>query len=126
MDWITPRIAIGNYLDAAALQAEIDAVLCLRDDCCDERRTDVDVLCIPLVDGPGNDRRRVAEAVQFIADVCDAGDRVFVHCHAGRSRSVVVVARYLVEQRGMTAAGALALIASKRTIYLSDGIDELR
>jgi protein-tyrosine phosphatase len=125
MDWITPQVAIGNYLDANALPADIDALLCLREDCCDEARTDVDVLCIPLVDGAGNDPHRIAEAVRFIADVCEAGDKVLVHCHAGRSRSVVVVARYLVEHQGMSAATALGLIARKRAIYLSDGIEEL-
>lgn len=125
MDWITAQIAIGNYLDSAALPADIDAVLCLRENCCNEARTDKDVLCIPLVDGAGNDPRQVAEAVRFIADVCDAGEKVLVHCHAGRSRSVAVVARYLVEHQGMSAATALGLIARKRAIYLSDGIEEL-
>lgn len=125
MDWITDQVAIGNYRDAAALPAGIDAVLSLKEDCCDECREDVEVLCVPLVDGPGNDLRGVWEAVGFIADVVAAGERILVHCHAGRSRSVAVVARYLVESRGMTRHAALALISAKREIYLSEGIDEV-
>jgi len=125
MDWITDQIAIGNYLDAAAPPAGVDALLCLKADCCDEGREDVEVLCIPLVDGPGNDPRDVREAVRVIADVVAAGERILVHCHAGRSRSVAVVARYLVEFRGMSRQAALALIGEKRAIYLSDGIEEL-
>ena len=54
MDWITDQIAIGNFLDAQSLPERSDAVLCLREDCCDGR-TDVDALCLPLIDGPGND-----------------------------------------------------------------------
>jgi protein-tyrosine phosphatase len=125
MDWITEQIAVGNFLDAADLPAEIDAVLCLKANCCDEGRLDVAVLSVPLVDGPGNDPRQVAEAVRFIADVVDEGERILVYCHAGRFRSVAVVARYLVEYRGMTSHAALALIKDKREIYLSDGIEEL-
>lgn len=125
MDWITDQIAIGNYLDVALMPSEIDAVLCLKEDCCGEARRDVDVLCVPLTDGPGNDPRRVKQAIEYIADVVAAGDRVLVHCHAGRSRSVAVVTRFLVESTGMTKNSALALIAKKREIYLSGGIEEL-
>lgn len=125
MDWITEQIAIGNFRDALALPAGIDAVLCLKEDCCDEGQEDVEVFCVPLVDGPGNDPRGVGEAIRFIADVVDAGERILVHCHAGRSRSVAVVARYLMESRGMTPQAAVALIRERRDIYLSDGIDEL-
>jgi protein-tyrosine phosphatase len=125
MDWITDQVAIGNYLDAATLPPGVDAVLCLKEDCCDEGREDVEVLCVPLIDGPGNDPRGVREAVRFIADVVAAGERILVHCHAGRSRSVAVVARYLVDSRGMTRRAALELINAKREIYLSEGIDEM-
>ena len=90
-----------------------------------EDRTDVDVLCVPLVDGPGNDRRWVRQAVAFIDDVVSAEDSVLVHCHAGRSRSVAVVARFLSESQGITRQSALALIAAKRDIYLTEGIEEV-
>ena len=82
-DWITDQIAIGNFLDAESLPDGVDAVLCLREDFCDGR-TDVDALCIPLFNGP---------------DGMGAGDCILVHCHAGRSRSVVVVTRFLMQSR---------------------------
>ena len=126
MDWITDQIAIGNYIDAAGpLPDAVDAVLCLKQDCCDEDRTDVDVLCVPLIDGSGNDPRCIREAVVFIEDVVSAGDSILVHCHAGRSRSVAVVARFLSKSQGITRQSALALIAGKRDIYLSPGIEEV-
>ena len=124
MDWITDQLAIGNFLDAQSLPADIDAVLCLREDCCDGR-TDVDALCLPLLDGPGNDPSDIEEALDFIREVVTAGQRILVHCHAGRSRSVVVIARYLMQSRGLTAQAALDLIGSRREIYLSPGIEEL-
>ncbi len=122
MDWITPNVAIGNYLDVDA-STDVDWILCLKPGCC-ERRRDRDVECIPLVDGPGNTPERLRDAVAFIEDVVGAGERVLVHCHAGRSRSVVVVALYLMRERGITAEGALEYIAERREIFLSPGIEE--
>ena len=124
MDWITDHIAIGHFLDAQSLPAGIDAVLCLREDCCDGR-TDVDALCLPLLDGSGNDQRDIEDALEFIREVVTAGQRILVHCHAGRSRSVVIVARYLMQTRGLTAQTALDLIASRREIDLSPGFEDL-
>ena len=124
MDWITDQIAIGNFADARELSAAIDAVLCLKHGCCDDRE-DVDAICIPLVDGSGNSRIAVREAITYIHEVIVSGRRILVHCHAGRSRSVVVVARYLMEYQSLAARDALTLIAAQRGIYLSKGIDEL-
>lgn len=124
MDWITDQIAIGNFLDAQSLPEEISAVLCLLEDCCHDR-TDVDALCLPLIDGPGNDPTDIHDAINFIGEIVSAGERILVHCHAGRSRSVVVVARYLMQSRSLTAQAALDLIAVRRETYLSPGIDEL-
>lgn len=124
MDWITDQLAIGNFLDAQSLPNGIDAILCLRENCCDGR-TDVDALCLPLLDGPGNDPRGIEDALDFISEVVAAGQRILVHCHAGRSRSVVVVARHLMRSRGLTAPAAIDLIASRREVYLSPGIEDL-
>lgn len=124
MDWIADQIAIGNYRDAAAAKQPIDAILCLTG-CCDERREDMEVLKVPLNDGAGNDPRHVDEAVDFLSDMVDAGARILVHCHAGRSRSVAIVARHLMAHDGLTRSASLARIQASRDIYLSDGIDEL-
>ena len=125
MDWITERIAVGNYIDAMEHEKDVHAILCLRPECCDENNTNVDVLCIPLVDGPGNSTVNVTAALQFIHDVVSAGEKILVHCHAGRSRSVCVVAAYLMKFENCTRAQAMSRIQSKREVYLSDGIEEI-
>jgi dual specificity MAP kinase phosphatase len=125
MDWITPQIAIGNFLDAQQVSDEVDSILCLEEECCDEGRTDIDVLAIPLIDGKGNVRRQIEEAVNYVQDMVAAGERILMHCHAGRSRSVSIVARYLMATEGLRSGAALAKIGSKRKIYLSPGIVEL-
>jgi dual specificity phosphatase 12 len=123
MDWITDQVAIGNIFDAQSLPREIDTVLCLLD-CCEDR-TDVDALCIPLQDGPGNRPQDVDEALRFLDDAVRAGERVLVHCHAGKSRSAVVVARWLIRTRGLTPTAAIDFIAERCEIYLSPGIEDL-
>ena len=124
MDWITNNIAIGNYVDAQNPDLRVDFILCLKPDCCFDR-SDIETACIPLIDGAGNNpallRKALSELDQAVAD----GMKVLVHCHAGRSRSVSVVARYLMDSMGITAEEALALIQQKREIYLSQGIEEI-
>jgi len=126
MDWISENIAIGNFIDAAnASRNEVDAILCLKADCCSEDNHIFDVMCLPLVDGAGNDRRYLDDAVDFIDDVVSSGERILVHCHAGRSRSVCMVARYFMLKKGMTSHQALEKIEAIREIYLSPGIEEI-
>jgi protein-tyrosine phosphatase len=124
MDWITDQIAIGDALDAVNHAAEVDSILCLLSDCCGER-TDIDGYCIPLHDGPGNKRDHVLAAIDFIAAQVENGLRVLVHCRAGRSRSVCIVAAYLMRHKGLSKKQAISIIAEKRQIFLSDGINEI-
>jgi hypothetical protein len=123
MDWITDMIAIGNLIDAEKPDKRINHILCLKPDCC-KGRTDIKVTCIPLVDGPGNRRKLYKMAVNTIRSALEAKEHILVHCHAGRSRSVAVVARYLMEFEGLNRDQAIRIIADKREICLSDGIED--
>ncbi len=136
MDWITEQIAIGGIRDAAAFfkneqkkasSSDINAILCLDPDCknCDKQSENFNIECLPLIDGSGNDIRNLNDAVDFIDDVVSAGEKILVHCHAGRSRSVCIAARYFMMKNGMTKHDALKMIESHREIYLSPGIEEI-
>jgi len=124
MDWITDQVAIGDALDALNHATEFDAILCLLTDCCDDR-SDINGYCIPLHDGPGNRREHVLAAIDYIAEQVAKGSKVLVHCRAGRSRSVCIVAAYLMRHQGLSQRLAISMIAKKRQIYLSDGVDEI-
>lgn len=124
LDWITDQIAIGNVNDALAPDPAVNFILCLKPGCCTDR-SDFDAVCIPLVDGAGNNQTLIRQALSELNQAVADGLKVLVHCHAGRSRSVSVVARYLMESKGITAEAALALIQQKREIYLSQGIEEI-
>lgn len=54
-----------------------------------------------------------------------SGNKILVHCHAGRSRSVAIVAAYLIKHQGLCTSEALNLIQSKREINLASGMEEI-
>lgn len=64
----------------------MNAILCLKPDCCNEDSVDFDILCIPLIDGSGNSEKDFDDAVDFIDSVVSCNEKIIVHCHAGRSR----------------------------------------
>ena len=50
---------------------------------------------------------------------------VLVHCHAGRSRSVVVVAGHLMRCRGLQPHEALQWVTAKREAEVTRGLEAL-
>jgi protein-tyrosine phosphatase len=126
MDWITDEIAIGDWRDA--LNAEllrrecVWSILSLIGKLVGRSAESLGVQRVevfPLQDGPGDDLSRFARAVGLLARLVKEGSPVFVHCRAGRSRSAAVVAAYLMQSRGISAAEAVALVNSRRAIRLN-------
>ena len=72
---------------------KVDSILCLLPECTCEDRSDVNALGVPLVDGPGNSRQDLESAMGFLVETEKADESILVHCQAGRSRSVAVVAQ---------------------------------
>jgi protein-tyrosine phosphatase len=68
---------------------------------------------VHLVDGP-NEMVAFRNAIATLEELVSKWERVVVHCRAGRSRSIAVVAAYLVKARGIDADEALAFITGKR------------
>lgn len=128
MDFITPRIAIGDRHEAADLNLlsnhKIDAVLNLAYDLDISYYDTVPPSChrfhqleyqkIGLIDGPGNQPTALAAAVYMLDELLGRNQIVFVHCHAGVSRSATVVATYLSHKEGMSFDEALVFVQSRR------------
>ena len=132
MNWITDTIAIGNYLEArdTALHRRhgIRSVLCLDGSLegHDPALLDLaDIEVFALVDGPGNLPMQFFQAVSLVAQMSQATPNLLVHCHAGRSRSAVVVAGHLMCTRGLSPADAIGYVAARREINLTPGIESL-
>jgi hypothetical protein len=124
MDWITDHIAIGNFVDAENPGPDVDVILCLKPQCCTSR-VDIPAIRVPIADKAGNNPALYRKAVSELARAVAAGKRVLVHCHAGRSRSVCIVAKYLMDSQGISSDEALAQIRKKREICLTEGIEEI-
>ncbi len=132
MDWITDSIAIGNRIEAhdPILRAKHGflGLISLDGSMTDERALAAgydDWECISMVDGPGNDVALYRNVVQALIGMVDGSAPVLVHCHAGLSRSVTVVAGYLVKTRGWSGQTAYDFIASKRETAVQAGLSEL-
>ena len=132
MNWITDTIAIGNYLDAtdtAVQQSEgISSLLCLdgklrASDA--ERLGLVEIVSVPLIDGDGNTPAAFEQAVRAVERLSTLRPRLLVQCHAGRSRSVIIVAAHLMRMDRLRPQEAIQRIAEHREIAITPGIERM-
>lgn len=132
MDWITENIAIGNCIDAQdpvlREQNGFRSLISLDGSMTDDQALAAgydDCVCISMIDGAGNDVETFRSVVQALIDMAEGSPPALVHCHAGRSRSVTVVAGYLVKTRGWSAQAAYNFIAEKRETAVQPGLQDL-
>ncbi len=100
--FVTTKIAIGDADDARAATAQdfeaslnVAVDLDIEDPPSDDSsRLHIRRHKIGLVDGRGNDPLTMAAALLLLHSLVNNGKKVLVHCHAGQSRSVMVVAMY--------------------------------
>lgn len=72
---------------------------------------------VPIPDAaPAPTADWLREQVEFIAAQRGAGRPVFVHCQNGASRSVMVVAAYLMTRHGWSRDEALAFVRERRPV----------
>ena len=128
MTFITDTIAIGNFIDAqdhAALQeAGIRSILCLNGLLSGLQPDDLGVeamTCFNFTDGSGNDPQLFERAVKIVGQYAKQNPKLLVHCHAGKSRSVMVVASHLVRQHQWDLRQALEFIRAKRPEIMYPG-----
>ena len=119
--WITEHIAVAGQSVAIHSQTRtahgFRALISLDgslDDAGADRLGYDDWFCSEMRDGPGNDARTFARVVETLSLMVRGAPPVLVHCHAGRSRSVAVVAGYLVRRENMAPQAAFDYIARRR------------
>jgi hypothetical protein len=132
MNWISDTIAIGNYLDATDIalhQAEgIRSLLCLdgKLKSSDAARLGLEaVLAFSLIDGDGNRPEIFEAAVRAVDRLATTKPKLLVQCHAGRSRSVIVVAAHLMRTERIRPQEAMQRIAERREVAITPGIERL-
>jgi protein-tyrosine phosphatase len=87
----------------------------------EERRRELKIETVRLVDDHGNEFQQLRLAVDAIDELVREAPPVLVHCRAGRGRSAAAVAGYFVAYGGLTAKDALAKVARRRDIYIPEG-----
>jgi hypothetical protein len=129
MDWITENIAIGTHAEARDLvllrNAGFGSILSLDGSLNGRKPCDLGVKAIAVVslkDGPGNSPETFLRAVNTVERLARSYPPVLVQCHAGRSRSPIVVAGYLVKTLDIFPHEALARVGAKRELKISEGL----
>lgn len=133
MNWIIEgKIAIGNFgiaIEPELLKAHgFRSVVGLTPHLAGKTAQDMGVEALeifPLTDGAGNDYRLFERAVLTLADFAEKYMPCLVHCHAGRSRSVIVVAAYLKGSLGLESDEALRLVTDKRESSVTPALLDL-
>lgn len=118
---ITDRIGIGDSSDGRQIPSVFDAVLNVAIDL-DIPPTQGKVYRhkVGLLDGPGNDDALLLSAVMVLHALNKRHNRVLVHCHEGKSRSVMVVATYV------SIVGGMEFDKTLKEIMAARGVSEYR
>lgn len=93
--YILDNVAVGNSQDSiGAKNEQFDAILNVA--------IDLDIKDefkwrhkVGLLDGPGNHPDTMIAAVLMLHSLVNSKKRVLVHCHAGKSRSVMITSLYV-------------------------------
>lgn len=75
---------------------------------------DVRYLHLPTPDLTPPSQGDIRRAVEFARERISGGERVVVHCAAGRGRAGTILACYLVSHAGLSADDAVAEVRAKR------------
>jgi Dual specificity phosphatase, catalytic domain len=132
VDWINDQVAIGDHAEArdAGLlrQQGVRSVLSLDGSLAPadaEGLRVAAVVAFDLIDGAGNEPGALGRAVAALEGLLRDHPPVLVHCHAGRSRSVVVVAALLARTLRLGPAEAVARVAARRVVCITPEFEEL-
>lgn len=132
-DWILEgKLAVGNYVAAQDVQLLADwgikAVIGLTPALRGITNTELGVETLTIydiLDGRGNDPRIFRSIVEQAVELLRGGSVVLIHCHAGRSRSIVLAAGVLMKLEGLEPAEAVQKVCASREGNLSPGLEEL-
>jgi len=117
-DEVDAALVVGGALfpgDLDALRAlGVSSVLSLCAEYRDDAHPSVFMHRIPCYDDLAVSEERLDEAVRWIDERVGRGEKVYVHCAAGRGRSVSVVVAWLVKRYALTTDAALARVQSVR------------
>ena len=134
---ILPELYVGTYpqdpMDIQLLKnrSRVTAVLNLQsDEDFEEREIDwpaleavyqnlsIEVRRVPMRDFDHDDQaEKLAEAVEVLAALLDAGHTVYLHCNAGMGRSPLTAMAYLYWHRNISREDAISYVKMRRPCF---------
>jgi protein-tyrosine phosphatase len=130
VSWITSQVAVTNFVTAHGnLRSHgISAVLCLDRSVAGGNATSRGLQTVEVVDlhDGANPAYLFAEAVNLLCRLNKQYEKVLVHCRAGKSRSIAVVAAWLARDQNIGWQAALKrVIAARQTHSVAPELMEL-
>lgn len=127
MRQVTPKLWIGNALEARDLSGVLDAgIESIVDLAVEEPAVQAtrELVCcrVPIVDGGGNLPGRIRLAIEVVCSLTSADVPTLVACSAGMSRSPAIVAAALSRVNGTTLSEALLQLADIGPIDVSPAL----
>ena len=118
--WVTKDIALGSYPLESEIQTLLDAgvtaIVSLRMDEPDYDLERFQTACVMLVeDGTPFPYPYLVEGLAFLHEALLEGNKVYVHCFAGISRSAFFVSCYLMLRDNITFDEAVGRVQSVRS-----------
>jgi protein-tyrosine phosphatase len=80
----------------------------------DWQRENIKQMIIPTPDFQTIPIRLIQKGVEYIHSEVELGNKILIHCKAGRGRSALLLMCYLIKYQGFTAESAFALVREKR------------
>jgi len=110
--------SIGAAFNRKILQEQsVGHILCCCDDVKEAYPTVFKYRMLKLLDKPDEDiTRYFDETGEYIHEILSKGEKVLIHCFAGKSRSTTIMISYLIKYHKMSVDEALKLIREKRSV----------
>lgn len=131
-NWIDEHVALGGLPTRRDVRQLLEAGVRAVVNLCDEfdgherefRRAGAAYLRLPTPDYHCPSASDLARGVEFVRERVARGDKVLIHCKAGRKRSVVLAICYLAASCGVSAAQAAETICRARP-HVDRALDRL-
>ncbi|MEM0118354.1 MAG: dual specificity protein phosphatase family protein [Conexivisphaerales archaeon] len=96
----------------------VSAILCLTEDTWGKAHAEklgMQYMHIPMLNRQPEIPRKLDQAVDAITSTLNQGKSILIHCQAGQGRTGMVLAAYLIREKGLTADEAIKHVRNLRT-----------
>jgi protein-tyrosine phosphatase len=112
--WLGTNSCCITHFEEDLLKKGITADISLEAERIDAAEGVETYLWLPTIDKTAPTQKALWLGTDFMQNVIQAGDKVYVHCMNGHGRGPTLVAAYLIKFEGMTTEDAMNAVKTKR------------